>query len=470
MDAISNATSIRDLLSLVEKDCGNNDPEVLVALIDKFNDKIQKLERSLTSPKSVKLQATCREILLNTNHKDHKACVQDLFETYSKDCAKKMENRKNEEEDAENNQHAKSKKGRLGKKKGMKGQVRKAVLTGLRKVHKTMAEKAAWVLEQANLEIKDMREDLDSLRTIKETLEDLLRCHKEESAAHVDATEQSEGDEQNNFVTHNDKKTMTRRTRVVHNDNTDLNACNFQREEEEEDTETSVFQPDNASDEFRGDDENRDDDATEQSEGEEEDNFVPEKDKKTITRQTKACNFQRQEDEEDTETRFFQGKDLLDCTNNTSDELHFDNENEGDTHDAKFLAFCRSIGPSTDINGNLVELSTQHKTHALVEPQLCKLENPNDPNLKCSTCQKQIDNTCSVHYCRPCQQVRICDDKKCAILHHCKIRKPKAFCICGQDAMFLCKRCENKAYCSSTCQTNDWKRHKVNECQLPLID
>ena len=88
------------------------------------------------------------------------------------------------------------------------------------------------------------------------------------------------------------------------------------------------------------------------------------------------------------------------------------------------LAFCQSIGPSSDINGNQVPLSTRRKTCLPVQPQLFELENPNDPNLKCTTCDKVIGNNCALHYCRPCRRVRICDNKNCAILHHCKIRKP----------------------------------------------
>ena len=143
-------------------------------------------------------------------------------------------------------------------------------------------------------------------------------------------------------------------------------------------------------------------------------------------------------------------------------------KNEG-PEDENLLAFFQSIGPSLDINGNQVPLSTRRKTRLPVQPQLFQLENPNDPNLKCTTCDKVIGNNCALYYCRPCRRVRICDNKNCAILHHCKIRKPKHFCSCGKDAMFNCSRCGIKHYCSKTCQHVDWKCHKT-ECELPLID
>ena len=92
MDAIAKASSVRDLLSLVDKDCENNDPELLGALIEKFRHKIQKLEKSLTDPQTLKNRATWREILLNSNHEDHKAAVQDMFDVYSQDCANEIEN------------------------------------------------------------------------------------------------------------------------------------------------------------------------------------------------------------------------------------------------------------------------------------------------------------------------------------------------------------------------------------------
>ena len=146
-----------------------------------------------------------------------------------------------------------------------------------------------------------------------------------------------------------------------------------------------------------------------------------------------------------------------------------DAKDKESTDHEKLLAFCQSICPSTDINGNKVPLSTRRRARMPVQPQLCELENPNDPNLKCSTCDKVIGNDCALCYCRPCQQVRICDNKNCAILHHCKIRKPKHFCFCGKDAMFFCSRCGIKSHCSKTCQCVDWKCHKA-ECELPLID
>ena len=135
-----------------------------------------------------------------------------------------------------------------------------------------------------------------------------------------------------------------------------------------------------------------------------------------------------------------------------------------------FSDFCRSIGPSEDINGNRVWLSTKRKTRLPVKPQLHKLDNPMDPKLKCTTCDKQIDNGCELYYCRPCQEVRICDNKDCAILHHCKISKPKAFCVCGKDAIFFCNRCGEKSHCCKKCQTNDWRHHRRKECQVPYID
>ena len=47
--------------------------------------------------------------------------------------------------------------------------------------------------------------------------------------------------------------------------------------------------------------------------------------------------------------------------------------------------------------------------------------------------------------------------------------KPKAFCVCGQDAMFHCERCREKSYCCKACQIKDWSCHK-QDCHLPLID
>ena len=406
MDAFAKVNSVRDLLSLVDKHRENNDPKVLGALIETFHNKIQKLEKNVTDPQALKNRVEFREILLNSNHEHHKACVQDLFVTYSEDCADKMVNSASEQVDGEKTRHGKSKKGGSRKKNATKSQVKKEILAALRKAHKTMPQKAAWVLEQADLEIKEMKEDLECLRHIKETLENLLQCYNEEHAKEQSVSPVFEENEDDNFCTEKDNKIMTEPTEMVIKNEIDSN----------------------------------------------------------------ACDTQHQDEEEGTETRIMQEQQLLDCGDNTNDELHFDNDNEADRYEANFSAFCRSIGHSTDINGNLVKLSTQHKTHSLVKPQLHELHNPNDPNLQCSTCERQIDNACSLYYCRPCQRVRICDNKKCAILHHCKIRKPKAFCICGQDAMFLCKRCETKACCSNTCQKNDWKRHKVNECQLPLID
>ena len=179
------------------------------------------------------------------------------------------------------------------------------------------------------------------------------------------------------------------------------------------------------------------------------------------------------DEEEQKECSFEQAKEM-ECDNPEQRALLCDKslvnekKNEG-PEDENLLAFFQSIGPSLDINGNQVPLSTRRKTRLPVQPQLFQLENPNDPNLKCTTCDKVIGNNCALYYCRPCRRVRICDNKNCAILHHCKIRKPKHFCSCGKDAMFNCSRCGIKHHCSKTCQHVDWKCHKT-ECELPLID
>ena len=204
MDAFAKVNSVRDLLSLVDKHRENNDPKVLGALIEAFHNKIQKPEKSLTDPQALKNRAAFREILLNSNHEHHKACVQDLFVTHSEDCANKMENSESEQVDGEKTHHGKSKKGGNRKKNATKSQVRKAILAALRKAHKTMPQKAAWVLEQADLEVKEMKEQLEGLRTIKETLENLLRCHNEKCAGNAHETKQSvspilEENEEDNF-------------------------------------------------------------------------------------------------------------------------------------------------------------------------------------------------------------------------------------------------------------------------------
>ena len=33
-------------------------------------------------------------------------------------------------------------------------------------------------------------------------------------------------------------------------------------------------------------------------------------------------------------------------------------------------------------------------------------------------------------------------------------------CICGNDAVKLCSRCNDKSYCSRQCQNRDWANHK----------
>ena len=78
------------------------------------------------------------------------------------------------------------------------------------------------------------------------------------------------------------------------------------------------------------------------------------------------------------------------CAKEDSHPAEVDDE---EVYKRNFSDFCRSIGPSEDINGNRVWLSMKRKTRLPVKPQLHKLDNPMDPKLKCTTCDKQIDNS-----------------------------------------------------------------------------
>ena len=207
------------------------------------------------------------------------------------------------------------------------------------------------------------------------------------------------------------------------------------------------------------------------------------KSKKVIPmRTTFVCNKMRwaqTQDYSDSDKGHFERREMQQeqckCTGEQplrhQQHLNHCDRNEEPAHKTKFSEFCDSNRPSEDTTGNKIYLSTQRKTHVSVKPQLQELDNPMDPKLKCTTCDKKINSSCGFYHCRPCQMVRICDNNDCAILHHCKIRKPKAFCtVCRNNAMFLCKRCQNKPYCSNQCQKKDWKRHKKDECKPPYID
>ena len=404
MDAIAKASSVRDLLSLVDKDCENNDPELLGELIEKFRHKIQKLEKSLTDPKTLKNRATWREILLNSNHEDHKAAVQDMFDVHSQDCANKMENSKNEEGDCQKKHHGKSKKGGSRKKKAMKGQVRKAVLAGLRKMHKTMPQKAAWVLEQADLEVKEMKEQLEGLRTIKETLENLLRCHNEKCAGNAHETKQSvspilEENEEDNFSADDAEESIGLGGEEELKEDVDEKAIEEDSHTEESECETPE-QPPLPSDNSLLD--NRDKEMAELLcqiwGGEDSIDFGDEEEQKEAEICGGEDSVDLGDEEEQKECSFEQAKEM-DCNNPEQRPLPYklvvnEKKNEG-PEDENLLAFCQSIGPSTDINGNQVPLSTRRKTRLPVQPQLFALENPNDPNLKCTTCDKVIGNNCA---------------------------------------------------------------------------
>lgn len=122
--------------------------------------------------------------------------------------------------------------------------------------------------------------------------------------------------------------------------------------------------------------------------------------------------------------------------------------------------FFKEIGPSEDINGNAVHLSTTEYTKVLVRPQLVALDPPNKPSTNlCTTCGKDCHQTQSYFYCRPCHKHFVCSEE-CGIPHNCKIRKPRGFCRCGNDAPFWCGRCYQETYCGSTCQSKDWETHK----------
>ena len=129
-----------------------------------------------------------------------------------------------------------------------------------------------------------------------------------------------------------------------------------------------------------------------------------------------------------------------------------------------FEIFCQSIGPSLDINNKSVYLSRKHFSTFLVYPQLVKLEPPTEKGKhKCTTCGVDIATIGQYYYCRPCHKHRVCSYRCGQVLHRCKIRKPRGFCPCGQDAIYTCTRCKNKFYCGPTCQSSDWNNH-ANEC------
>ena len=445
-----------DILERVQEICDKgekNDPDVIPSCIQEIKEEIKKQEKYDAEGDFGQNLKANMETLQNPKHEHHQDLVHRLFDKFGKILTKdwkameKMEKRGWKRKKAKKLSNKKAKKARakakkLAKKKAKKTRAKDGMDENedeekdsedgwsqgkLRRTYKTMPERAQWAIEQTQPAYEKHKARLESLKGGLDLLTEILESLTVEECTDFEYEEEHK----------------------CNNENTNVVEVHLPEEEngtslEEFDTITSSLNTVHCvSPTFIS--------ASDSSKASID--AIP-----TLDPDKAMQAFKVPEEHNDDN-----------CDPFANQGSHPDDGDEEEAHNRNFSNFCRSIGHSEDINGNLVQLCTKVKTCLPVKPQLHKLEKHLDPDLKCTTCDKKIDNSNATYYCRPCQRVRICDNKSCAILHHCKIWKPKAFCVCGQDAMFCCERCREKSYCCKACQIKDWSRHK-QDCHLPLID